>query len=512
MDTKTTLEAFRDSPQEWCKFSLKARAAKVRKVHILVTGGVVKSYGVHNNNLQNSWRAVMERVFYVSDGKGGFGKPVVPDTKYVTQTLGKFRSQLLALTASTLPVSRQTFVNYYRGRKRKNYQRAADDLNIREVSRQDAYLSSFLKAEKINFTDKKDPAPRLIQPRTPRYNVEVGCYLKPLEHRLYKSIDKIFGETTVAKGLNADERGQLLYRKWKGFTNPVAIFLDASRFDQHVSAPVLRWEHSIYKSIYDNCKMLAKLLSWQVDNVGFINTKDGRIKYRTQGKRGSGDMNTACGNVLIMCALLDTYAKQRNCRVSVLNDGDDSVVIVEKQNFNIFQQDAVTWFSTLGFKMKLEGFTDVFERIQFCQSQPVLCPNGKYRMVRDPRLSIDKDNINVKNVISEKAWNNTRSAIAGCGLALTGDLPILSKYYQMLTRGTTPKTSDVLESGMDYLARGMEMKISEPNDATRFSFYKAFNFSPDEQTAIEESYDTITPKYSPLGSPFECYKRHKLQT
>ena len=41
-------------------------------------------------------------------------------------------------------------------------------------------------------TKKPDPAPRVIQPRNVRYNVEVGRYLRRFEHYLYRGIDEIW--------------------------------------------------------------------------------------------------------------------------------------------------------------------------------------------------------------------------------------------------------------------------------------------------------------------------------
>lgn len=112
----------------------------------------------------------------------------------------------------------------------------------------DSDISAFVKAEKINLTEKPDPAPRIIQPRDPRYNVEVGCYLKHTEKIMMKAIDQLFNPDsdiqTVFKGLTADQSGRMMRRKWLKFRDPVALGLDASRFDQHVSRQALEWEHA----------------------------------------------------------------------------------------------------------------------------------------------------------------------------------------------------------------------------------------------------------------------------
>jgi len=79
------------------------------------------------------------------------------------------------------------------------------------VKEKDAWLSTFVKAEKLNISAKPDPAPRVIQPRDPRYNVELGRYLRHSEEYLFKAIDKVFGGRTIFKGISADTAGQDLH-------------------------------------------------------------------------------------------------------------------------------------------------------------------------------------------------------------------------------------------------------------------------------------------------------------
>lgn len=70
-----------------------------------------------------------------------------------------------------------------------------------------------------------------------------------------------------------------------------------------MSVQALKWEHSIYNAMFRSDE-LAELLGWQLTNKGFARTTDGLIKYEVKGCRMSGDMNTALGNCMIMCALV----------------------------------------------------------------------------------------------------------------------------------------------------------------------------------------------------------------
>jgi hypothetical protein len=277
------------------------------------------------------------------------------------------------------------------------YLRAIESLQLEPLHPGDASITAFVKAEKVNFTDKVDPAPRLIQPRGPRYNVMVGVYIKNIEHTLYRGIDRLFGEPTVAKGMNASTRGRRLWEKWSTFTRPVAVLLDASRFDQSVSPAALRWEHSIYLWMYNNDPDLARYLSWQVVNRGKARTHDGTLRYSVNGCRMSGDMNTACGNVLLMCMMMWSFFDALGVRASLFNDGDDCVVIVEERDAARVREGVAGFFEPLGFRMTDEGQVEVFEQICFCQSNPIWDGTG-YRMVRHPRTSLSKDLVSTKTM------------------------------------------------------------------------------------------------------------------
>lgn len=56
-------------------------------------------------------------------------------------------------------------------------------------------------------------------------------HIAHLEKPLYKSINKTVGYECIAKGSNANKRGDMLYNIWKGFKDPVGVGMDASRFD-----------------------------------------------------------------------------------------------------------------------------------------------------------------------------------------------------------------------------------------------------------------------------------------
>jgi len=236
--------------RKW-RLELRLGTSRVRGLWTVTGAGFCSRYGVHNASKANLLRGVYERVIYRVVGDVAH-LPPSPAVNVFEERLRQFREDLVSVTPICRPMTRQQFVDCYVGRKKEVYQRAANSLAVRALCRADAFLSTFTKCEKIDFHAKPDPAPRVIQPRSPRYNVEVGRFLKQLEKLVCRGVAEIWGGTTILNGLNAEGVAGALREMWQGFDNPVAVSIDATRFDQHVSADALRWEHSVY------CKMFNK--------------------------------------------------------------------------------------------------------------------------------------------------------------------------------------------------------------------------------------------------------------
>jgi hypothetical protein len=445
-----------------------------------LTSGI--DYGVHNADAATLARGVLERVFF-RKVEGEFCRDPGP-VPGVFDQLAYFREAIKNDVKHITPILREKFPELYQGRKRTVYQNAVESLRLRPVARKDSYIQAFVKAEKLNLDAKPDPVPRVIQPRNPRYNVEVGRYLKVAEKRVYKAVNRLYGRQVVAKGLNALQRANLLRSQWCQFSDPVAVGLDASRFDQSVSQDALKWEHSVYNSLFAS-RELAKLLRWQLVNRGFGRCKDGFVKYTVPGSRMSGDMNTALGNVLLMCAMFHLYFKQTELKAGFVNDGDDCVVIVERTDLPKFEG-VVAWFRRFGFVMKREQDVDVFEQIDFCQSRPVN-RGDKWVMMRHPWITMSKDAFWLRPVVNKKTWERQCQAISICGQKLTSGLPVKYAWYSRLSASVAVTGNiDYSESGMERLATGMNGDSRPILPVTRASFFRAFGITPDRQIAIED--------------------------
>lgn len=456
-----------------------------RTVRVLAGLGTGVRYGIHNGDLKNLARGIVERVFYVQSSEGLARAP--QPVSGVFGRLSEVRKRLLGAVRSTPTVDREDYPGLYSGRKRGIYERAFGSLMVRAITKRDAWVNTFVKAEKVNFDKKGDPAPRVIQPRSPRFNLEVGRYLKCFEKELCKGFARVWGYPVVLKGLNAHEVGGWLARHWAAFEEPVAVGLDASRFDQHVSYDALKWEHSVYNGVFGS-KELARLLSWQLHNHGVARVEGHRVDYDIRGCRMSGDINTGMGNCLLMSSMVIAYCEHVGIEFRLANNGDDCVLFVEKADLHkLGGIDA--WMLEFGFTLTREDPVFVLEHVEFCQARPVYCSTG-WRMVRDPRTAMSKDCVSLLGWDTPAAFSAWAGAIGACGLSLTTGVPVWEAWYGHLVRmgrvAPVGVEGVVWDSGLGYMARGVP--AGKVESATRVSFWRAFGILPDLQEDLESWY------------------------
>ncbi len=435
-------------------------------------------------------RAIKERVLLMETSEG-WKPPFRPAYKDYKQLVKPFTKVFREKSMFTKPMGRQEFANHYTSRKLTRYLRAAEKLDQQGWHDDYASIKAFLKVEKYNFTAKHNPCPRMILPPGDEYIVECGRYIKPIEKLVYKAIDICFGSPTVMKQYNAVDRGNIMKMKWDKFVDPIAIPLDVSRFDRHVSNAALRWEAEIYELFYPEDKHFTKIMSLQRNLHCVGRTKDGKATWRMKHNRASGLPNTALGNTLLMCAQLFSYCEDNFTIYEVADDGDDAVLFIERAEFNKLSK-LSQYYQEAGMLLKIEKYVDVFEHIDFCQCRPVRDIDGGYTMVRDPRKSIAKDSIAIKPLDNAKVKEMWLAAVGEGGLSLTAGMPVLQEFYSMFKRnsnGAKPLNDPTIgESGLYRLSRGMSREVQEPTVETRVSFWKAFNITPNEQHELEAYY------------------------
>jgi len=468
--------------------------APIKERTLYCLGGIAPQVRLRVNNpdIGTLETALCTRVF-TCEVDGEFVEPPKPCANLVSSRLDYVRD-FIANFKST-PETHEEVVAQYVGRKRNLYEAARISLVHKKVHKNDAISCSFVKPEKV----PPAKAPRCIQPRTPRYNLELGCYIKHIEHRIYRNIKRMFGDgPTVMKGYNVAEVGRIIAGKWRSFTDPVAIGLDATKFDMHVSPQILGWEHSVYLRIFGGDPHLKRLLQWQMNNVGRGYCQDGKLKYTVKGKRFSGDMNTALGNCLIMCAMVHAYSKHCGVEVKLVNNGDDCVVFMERKYEIQFSFGLKEWFLELGFRMVAEAPVYELPKVEFCQMRPIRIGHDVV-MVRNIPIALAKDSMCLLPLRRECEFKEWLGAIGGCGAALCSGVPVMQAFYNRLIEVGTVDTKfgDILmmNSGMARLSVGMMAREDAITPESRYDVWVAWDILPDHQVALEQQYRNMVLKF-----------------
>lgn len=260
--------------------------------------------------------------------------------------------------------------------KKKAYRRAMNSLLELPLRKADASISAFVKYEKLSIMER-DGDPRMIQARNQRFNLELGKWTRNIEKTLYQLRDEM-GWQVVAKGMNQQRRAWELKKRWDRYQNPEAVSLDLSRWDMHCNQDLIKVMHRFYMEVSPSTD-LQRMLEYQLINKGY--TRNG-IKYSRPGGVMSGDMTTAVGNCVLVLSMILAYKRATKGKWTILDDGDDFVIIGNKEDLSMDRLDQ--WFKVLGHSLKVEGTTTKFNQIKFCQSKPMF-HHGMWEMVPDPR-------------------------------------------------------------------------------------------------------------------------------
>lgn len=441
--------------------------------------------GINDRDIGTLCAAIEERVMFYYKA-GSFLEPLKPQRGAFSK-LRCFKLRVLSrFGQKPSPLTPEEFVECYKGRRRTIYEAAAREFSTTKIVARHAKVSTFVKAEKVPL----DKSPRAIQPRSTLYNVGVGVFLKHIEHGLYRAIARLFNQRmVVSKGLNVKQLGCEMQDMWMSLNKPCFVGFDASRFDMHVSVDALRWEHSVYVDLYNGNEELKRLLRMQLVNRGVGRCADGRVKYQVDGRRMSGDMNTALGNCLIVCGIFYKYMIDNSISCKFVDNGDDCGVFIEQDDLHQLAGIG-EWFKTFGFRLEVEEPVYMLEKVVFCQMQPILTPTGVI-MVRQLAAALQKDTMTIVKMCNAKVVRKWMWSVGECGLALCSGIPVMQAFYSTYMELGLPSNmsnATYMECGARHLSRGLESKVSAVDDVTRFSFWKAFGLTPMFQMELEDRY------------------------
>lgn len=485
-----------------------------RKQHwfLCLSNIMINDTAIGQNSIANLIAGAIRRQLRHKDEQTG-ALEVLPRANidlYTGHLLRQFRTQVVAEAKTFIQAANiripLTFEEYaesmpnqkkplYRAHVEKSRQKKSTDKKNHEVQPR-------VKAEKKVI--KPDLIHRIFGAFLVTVNIWLGVFLKPLEHHLFKAIDVVFARitgghaTTVMKGMNSLEKGKVIAEKWFSFHKPLAIELDCTHFDKHINRTLLKLEHQIYLDFYSGRDKteLAKLLKRQrsVQWSGF--SDDGyRIRYKTSGGRVSGSVNTAMGNISVMCMVFYTYAirlQRLKIKFEYVNEGDDCFFIIEQADRHRIP-DIYEHFIQFGLRVRIENEVTTLNKIQFCQTSPILI-DGQWRMIRLPKAVFFKDvcQLTYKSMAIFQKW---LYEVGVGGAILNAGVPVLSKFYEKLkSLGVNnplwdlPRTlrNDLYYSGLTQLIRRMEFKDILITEDARYQFYLTTGLHPDKQLALEE--------------------------
>lgn len=392
------------------------------------------------------------------------------------------------------------WINRYSGRKLTMYRNAAADLLIEPFNRSDRFIKSFVKPEKIQFPEKD---PRTIQARNPRFNLTLGNYLKPFEHKLYnikgtRNLRRFLPpHRLIAKNLDLRKRAHLCETKMNRIPGCTVISIDASRFDAHVSQQLLQLEHAVYKRCYPGDRTLQRCLDLQLVNRGHTSTG---IAYKCPGGRMSGDMNTALGNCVLMVLIVATTMQllgMKPTRWDMLCDGDDTLLFIPRDLVPFIRYNFPIIFAASGMVIKLEGEATRVEEISFCQGHPVRCIDG-LKFVQNPIRSMSRSLVSCRHYQHPKSINKVLAQIGRCELAINMGVPVLQAFALAMLRNAGDATSSTpvpcgrtFKAVREWKAHGGKVTPLTITDEARESFEAAFGIPIWEQLWYERLFSTV---------------------
>lgn len=371
------------------------------------------------------------------------------------------------------------------GRRRKRFYEGALQYVQKGVDFRDSRVTEMQKLEFYEDAKLEVKEDRGIQFRSVCYNVALARYLHGVEERLIGT--HYLGHHPVVKGLTPQQRCQRLFTFASEFEDPVFLCADHSRFDAHVNVELLKQEHLVYKRCCPQTNELNSLLRWQLKNLG---KSKGGIRYKMRGKRMSGDINTGLGNTVLNVCMLAAWLEFNCCsKYRLMVDGDDSVIILDRLEFETFEVAIEEFMLKLGMETEMDVVHDIW-KVDFCQSRPVLLPGGP-TFVRNPfkvmttmgRTAERRDDVTMQMVMRSSALSEL--AVAP-GAPVTNELAF--KVLDHYGNGRYLKTNKQIyrEEAYGYNIADVDVSsIPAPDPYSRYTFWLAWGIDPGLQEIYE---------------------------
>lgn len=402
-----------------------------------------------------------------------------------------WKRRMRKLCGDLTPLTNEEFIaSYDPGAKRNDYSMAVKYLEERGYSRKDFRIRSFIKQEKKVF--KGVAKERLIQARGLVANVVLGRRLKVIERCAYglKSSRRWGVNPTrlLAKGMSQSQRAAVLIDKWSNFNDPVCISVDAVAFDRHVREYQLDSLDRMYESLFPGDSEFKTALRYRLGNTSFT-TRHG-IKYIPEPQRMSGDMDTSIGNCLLVAMMIEHVMMSLRIRkFDMFNDGDDTLILVERIDLEKLKTNLDLEFEKLGHNIRVEGIFHELSGIEHCHHHLMMSLSPP-RFVRDIKRSLSGVASSVNKFISKRAVRRYLKLMSACEMCLGRGVPMVQPVAQMLYNGcgkiTMVRDVTLAIHRMAKLERLDQLCVVEPiTMAARLEVEAIYGYSVADQLDFE---------------------------
>lgn len=433
------------------------------------------------------------------------------------------------------PVPMDELILWFPQKKRKLYSRELQSLLDYPLTKRDRCIKAFVKNEKLLIAEK-DGDPRMIQARTPRFNLMFAQFTRPMEKVLYQLRHPTLHYPLIAKGLNMRRRAQVLRMMWENLDNPVSLSLDLSRWDMHVSAEMLKIAHHFYQHFIKD-PVFREMLGVQLENHCFT---QGNVKYAVNGSVMSGDMTTALGNcVLVVLVLLGLQRflenpthtdyrqvralfpdqdypelRKQKTRMLFFDDGDDHVIFVERESVDLLNKILPRWWSLVGHEMKVEGQTDDFNQVLFCQHKP-LYHHGMWEMMPDPRKVLATAFVVTGDRVDDPRLRaEYQGTVWEARALLHQGQPILGPLFDRLRRHERRRIGsqaarETVMAGIERMAMAdnrTTVEITDVEPEAREQVFRMWGVETDLQYILENNIQLRKGAFSSVTSHQHCFK------
>lgn len=359
--------------------------------------------------------------------------------------------------------------------KRRTYINAYKSLCVKPLNDLDTRVKMFVKNERMSLRDPLKP-PRAIQSRSPRYNLCHQRFVLAIGKHL---VNKPLNDRVVTKGMNQFQIASWFNYHWSLYQRPSARLLDHAFYDSKQNS-----KYTLLTNIYMAAHFPGDNDYWRLFLPRLLNNCISRtgISYRVRATKCSGDGDTSDGNSILndviitwYCRLLHQYS---HCLV-----GDDSTIIHDSSDDN-FDEYALKNF---GFDTKINDVTE-FEKIEYCQCQPVNTVNG-WLMVRNPLRVMSRATTCINHSINTiKLFRRWCVGVGECEYSVNPGVPILQSFARFMMRASCDKP--IYDETFEY-RRMKGQYCHEITSSCRQSFARAFDITPHQQLDIEHYFDNL---------------------